>query len=81
MAVTKSQTPEAMLTPEEIADNLKYHIVSVYRLIYSKRIHAVKMGRVWRIPASEFRRIQTEGVDSLSRAEAKALWNREAVAA
>ena len=52
----------SMKTPQELADTLSISEISVYRLIKAGRIHAVKVGHKWRIPAEEFERVLASGV-------------------
>lgn len=39
-----------VLTPEEAAEILKIGMNSIYALLRSGKIHAVRIGRLWRIP-------------------------------
>lgn len=39
-----------VLTVEEVAKLLRVSRKTVEKLIYAKKLHAVKVGRVWRIP-------------------------------
>ena len=47
-----------MLTAQEAADALGYHINHVYRLLRSGVIKAEQFNRVWLIPRSEVQRIR-----------------------
>ncbi|GAA5337528.1 helix-turn-helix domain-containing protein [Thermus antranikianii] len=38
------------MTVEEVAKLLRVSRKTVEKLIYAKKLHAVKVGRVWRIP-------------------------------
>lgn len=44
-------------TPKEMADKLKLNIRTVYKWIREGKLHAVKLGDVWRIPESEINRL------------------------
>lgn len=39
-----------MLTPPEVAEILRVSLQTVLRLIRDGKLHAVKVGRQWRIP-------------------------------
>ncbi len=52
-----------MKTPRELAEALNVSEFSIYRLIQAGRIHAVKVGRQWRIPEKEAIRVAHEGTD------------------
>jgi len=43
---------EKYYTPEEIADNLKVHLKTVYNWINGNKLKAVKAGHFWRISQS-----------------------------
>ncbi|NLS79759.1 MAG: helix-turn-helix domain-containing protein [Chloroflexi bacterium] len=45
---------DSFLTPEEVADLLKVSIYTVRRWINRQTLPAYKVGRGWRIEASEF---------------------------
>lgn len=49
-----------LLTVEQCADQLKLHPKTVLRFIAEGRIRAVKVGRAWRIAASEIGRVLGE---------------------
>jgi excisionase family DNA binding protein len=51
---------EAYLTPQEAADVLKLHVESVYRMIRSDKLHAVKWGRSWRVPGSAIKEAEVQ---------------------
>lgn len=53
---------DAALTVEATAGKIAYHPESVRRAIRQGRIHALRFGKGWRIPANEVRRILTEGL-------------------
>lgn len=42
-------THSALLTPEEVADLLRVHRTTIYRLIDSGQIKATRIGGQWRI--------------------------------
>jgi len=42
------------LTVKEAADILKLHIITVYELIKANRLHALKLGRTYRIDVKDF---------------------------
>ena len=44
----KPPAPEAFLTTEEVLEYLQVNLRTVYRLIKSKSIPAVRVGRQWR---------------------------------
>ena len=44
---------EALLTASEIAQHLKLHVESIYRLISQRGLPAVKLGGQWRFRLSE----------------------------
>ena len=44
-------------TTEEVANILKFTVVTIKRLIYKNEIHAVKVGGQWRIPSKEIDRL------------------------
>ncbi|MCK9513784.1 MAG: helix-turn-helix domain-containing protein [Pigmentiphaga sp.] len=58
-----------MKTPRELAEALNVSEFSIYRLIQAGRIHAVKVGRQWRIPEKEARRVAREGTDRQAHAK------------
>ncbi|WP_460331335.1 helix-turn-helix domain-containing protein [Thermus oshimai] len=45
------------LTPEELADILRVHPETIRKSIRQGKIHAQKVGRLWRIPWSECVRV------------------------
>lgn len=55
-------TIEAAWTVEAAAEAIHYHPESVRRAIRQGRIHALRFGQNWRIPAPEVRRILTTGL-------------------
>lgn len=56
-----SMNSQSMKTPRQLAEALSVSEFTVYRLIQSGQIHAIKAGRQWRIPADEVARVQREG--------------------
>ena len=38
----------------EICRNFKISLSTVYKMIKDKKIHAIKLGRCWKIPKKEF---------------------------
>lgn len=40
------------LTPEQVADRLQVALRTVYSLLRSGQLHAVKVGRQWRVPVA-----------------------------
>lgn len=50
-----------MYTIEELAELLRLSYRGVLKLIKENRIHAVKIGREWRILKDEYDRIMREG--------------------
>lgn len=48
-----NDTRESM-TVEEVAMRLRVDPRTVYRLIHKKRIHAVRVGRLWRVPSAAY---------------------------
>lgn len=49
MSIPASQTPTAFLTVQEIARSLRVSKMTVYRLIHSKELTAVQVGRSFRV--------------------------------
>ena len=49
------------LLTDEVAFYYRLHPESVRRMIRSKRLHALKIGRNWRVPKTELERIAHEG--------------------
>lgn len=64
-AVDTMNTP-SMKTPKEVAEALAVSEFTVYRLIQSGRIRAVKAGRQWRISPDEAERVKREGTVEVS---------------
>jgi len=60
--LNKALPIETALTVEEAAEKFHYHPESVRRAIRQGRIHALRFGQGWRIPAPEARRILAEGL-------------------
>lgn len=70
---TDTSKPPTLLTLREVADYLKVHQRTVYRLITAGGIKAIKIGSQWRIPESalmEF--IESGWKDSASTGKKKA---------
>ena len=59
---TKLALAPLLYTTEAGASLLGFHNESIRRAIREGRIHAVRCGRLWRIPATEIQRIATEGL-------------------
>lgn len=55
--------PEEFYTADELAEYLKVSPQTVRAWIRAGQVHAVKLGRAWRVPVDEVRRVATEGVD------------------
>lgn len=55
--------PEEFYTAEELAEYLKVSPQTVRAWVREKKVRAVKLGRAWRIPVDEVRRVATEGVE------------------
>ncbi len=53
---------ERFLKPREVAELLRVHRVTVTEWIRAGRIKAIRVGRLWRIPESEVRRLLEQGV-------------------
>lgn len=52
---------EKLYTLKEIADALRLSYHSVFNMVHSGKIKAVKFGTHWRITESELERIKKEG--------------------
>jgi excisionase family DNA binding protein len=48
---TQSARPPAFLTVAEVADTMRVSGMTVYRLIHSGELRAVRVGRSFRVPA------------------------------
>lgn len=48
---------EKYYTPEEVANNLKVHLKTIYNWIKAGRLQAIKVGHFWRISESELNRL------------------------
>ena len=60
-------------TIRQIAQKLRYSVAYITDLVQKGRIRAIKpMGGQWRIPASEYNRLITEGIPPLPREATKA---------
>lgn len=55
--------PDEFFTAEWLAEYLKVSPQTVRAWIRDKKVRAVKLGRAWRIPGDEVRRVATEGVE------------------
>ncbi len=54
---------KTLLTPEEVADTLKLHHLTILKFIKAKQLKSVKLGRVYRIreeDLEEFLKQQTQ---------------------
>ncbi len=49
---------DKLLTAQEAASELDYHVKHVYRLLKQGTIHAQQFNRVWMIPSQEVERIK-----------------------
>jgi hypothetical protein len=58
-------SPARLFTPEELGGLISFHPESIRRCIRAGRIHALKFGAGWRIPAVEVERITTRGLASV----------------
>ena len=56
-----SPASTSTVTVEEFADILRISRLSAYRLIKSKRVVAIRVGRLWRIPEAEVQRFLAGG--------------------
>ena len=54
--------PEHFWTAFEVAEYLSKSVPSVYRLIHSKRLQAVKVGGEWRISEQALRQLLEDGI-------------------
>ena len=52
---------EKLYTVQEVADYLRIHFRTVYPMIRSGKLRAVKMGKYWRIPESALREFLERG--------------------
>jgi excisionase family DNA binding protein len=46
---------------QEIAKEFGVNEITIKRMIYSKKIKAIKFGNKWRIPEEEYERLRGEG--------------------
>ena len=46
-----------LLTITEVAERLRVHYLTVYRMVRDGRISAIQVGRNWRIPEAEVMRL------------------------
>jgi len=56
--------PRSLLTPEEIADRLGVHRVTVYRWLRQGWLRGLKAVRQWRVTEDELQRFMREGPES-----------------
>jgi excisionase family DNA binding protein len=47
---------------QEVAKEFGVNEITIKRMIYDKKIVAIKIGHRWRIPDEEFQRMKKEGV-------------------
>lgn len=52
---------ERLLKPKEVAELLRVHRVTVTEWIKAGKIKAIRIGKLWRIPESEVRRLLEYG--------------------
>lgn len=50
-----------MFTIEEVANELKLHKMTIYRMIERGWIKAIKIGKSWRITEKELKKLKREG--------------------
>lgn len=55
-------TENHLLTPDDVAAQLKVHVNTVYKNLTEGKIAAVKIGNQWRIRQAEVDRIINEGI-------------------
>lgn len=60
LADTPMMRGPQFFTAQEIAKILRVSKMTVYRLVHSKEIHAVQIGRSFRIPARSFNEYLTK---------------------
>lgn len=53
---------ESFMTTKEFCEKLKMSSATVYRMISSRMIPAIKVGRYWKIPRSFFEGIAARGL-------------------
>jgi len=53
-------TTETYITPEEYAERYRIHLNTVYNLIKSSKVSAIRIGDQWRIPVSTLPEINKE---------------------
>ena len=61
MTSNKTSQLETVLTPLEVAENLKLSEKTVMRLLRDGDLKGTKLGGSWRITASEYNRFVSEG--------------------
>jgi excisionase family DNA binding protein len=59
----------AGISPQELAEQLGVHRMTILKYIKLKEIKAVRYGRKWRIPPEEVRRLLREGYTVRGREE------------
>lgn len=52
---------DEFMTIAEVASGLRVTPMVLYRLVGSGKVKAVRVGRSWRVPVTEFRRLREEG--------------------
>ena len=53
-------TLENLFTPEQVANYLQVHHLTVLRLIKAKKLNAIKIGRIYRIKESSLNKFLTK---------------------
>lgn len=53
---------DSYVTVSEVAKHFRVHKMTIYRAIQDGHIRYVKVGRQFRIPVSEFKRLMREGL-------------------
>ena len=66
MTARKSPAPKVWFTPQEVMQELQLHENTIWRYLAHRRIHAIKFGRLWRVPVDEVNRVKREGVPALA---------------
>jgi len=59
-----SPASPSTVTVEEFSDILRISRLSAYRLVKSKKVAAIRVGRLWRIPEAEVQRFLTGGANA-----------------
>ncbi len=47
---------EKLYTPEQVANYLQVHHLTILRMIKAKKLKALKIGRIYRIPESDLKK-------------------------